>query len=39
MTQVVKVTPDKDGNYYLTLYGIKYQLVIEEQKKPAKKDK
>jgi hypothetical protein len=41
MTQEIKIKPDKDGNYYVTLYGIKYHLVIEEkeQKKTTKKEK
>lgn len=43
--QVIKVTPDKDGNVFITLYGTKYQIVIDEpsvknEPKPSKtKDK
>ena len=41
MTQVIKVTPDKDGKLFITLFGTKYQIVVEEEKpvKIAKKDK
>ena len=36
--QVIKVTPDKDGKVYITLYGTKYQIIVEEPKpeKPKK---
>ena len=36
--QVIEVTPDKDGNVFITLYGTKYQIVVKEPK-PSKKDK
>ena len=36
--QVIKVTPDKDGKIFITLYGTKYQIVVDEPK-PSKKDK
>ncbi len=41
MTHVIKVTPDKDGNIFITLYGTRYQIVVEEEKpvKTTKKDK
>lgn len=42
MTQVIKVTPDKDGKIFITLYGTKYQIVVEEKKdeeKPVKTTK
>jgi len=37
---VIKVTPNKDGKIFITLYGTKYQIVIDEPvKKPAKVEK
>lgn len=40
MNNVIKVTPDKDGKIFITLYGTKYQIVVEEPvKKQAKVDK
>lgn len=36
MNNVIKVTPNSKGEIFITLYGIKYQIVIEEPKKPAK---
>ena len=33
MNNVIKVTPNKDGKIFITLYGTKYEIVIE---KPAK---
>lgn len=35
---VIKVTPDKDGKVFITLFGTKYQIVVEEPKpeKPQK---
>ena len=30
--QVIEVTPDKDGNVFITLYGTKYQIVVKEPK-------
>lgn len=37
---IIKVTPNKDGKIFITLYGTKYQIVIEEPKtKPTKADK
>lgn len=32
MTNVIKVTPNKDGKIFITLYGTKYEIVIEEPK-------
>lgn len=29
---VIEVTPDKNGNVFITLYGTKYQIVIKETK-------
>ena len=36
--QVIKVTPDKDGKVFITLYGTKYQIIVEDTKpeKPKK---
>lgn len=38
---VIEVTPDKDGNVFITLYGTKYQIVVKEPKteKRAKENK
>lgn len=30
--QVIKVTPDKNGKIFITLYGTKYQIVVDEPK-------
>lgn len=35
---IIEVTPNKDGKIFITLYGTKYQIVIKESKKPAKKE-
>lgn len=37
--QVIKVTPDKHGNIFITLYGTKYQIVIDEPKPSKTKEK
>ena len=37
--QVIKVTPDKHGKIFITLYGTKYQIVIDEPKPSKAKDK
>lgn len=40
MTNVIKVVPNKDGKLFITLYGTKYEIVVEkptEVKKPAEK--
>ena len=34
---IIKVVPDKDGKIFITLYGTRYQIVVEEQPKPANK--
>lgn len=39
MNQVIEVKPDKDGKIFITLYGTRYQIVVKEPVKPAKKDK
>lgn len=26
----IVITPDKDGKYYITLYGIRYEIVIKD---------
>jgi hypothetical protein len=38
MSNVIKVTPNKDGKLFITLYGTKYEIVVEkvEEPKPAK---
>lgn len=30
------VKPDKDGKLYITLYGTKYEIVIENEKEKTK---
>ena len=32
MTNVIKVTPNKDGKIFITLYGTKYEIVVEQPK-------
>lgn len=34
---IIEITPDKEGKLFITLYGTKYQIVVKEQPKPAKK--
>ena len=29
MSNVIKVKPDKNGKIFITLYGTKYEIVIE----------
>lgn len=38
MNNIIEVTPNKEGKIFITLYGTKYQIVIKESKKPAKKE-
>lgn len=35
MTNVIKVKPNEKGEIFITLYGTKYQIVVEDNK-PAK---
>ena len=38
MDNVIKVTPDKDGRYFVTLYGNRIELIpVKEQPKPSTK--
>ena len=37
--QVIKVAPDKNGKIFITLYGTKYQIVVDEPKPSKAKDK
>ena len=43
MNNVIKVTPNNDGKIFITLYGTKYEIVVEQPKeveeKPAKTTK
>ena len=40
MNNVIEITPNKDGKYFITLYGTKYEIKIKEPtKKPAKAEK
>ena len=37
---VIEITPNKEGKYFITLYGTKYEIRIKEPaKKPAKAEK
>lgn len=31
-TQIIEVTPDKDGKLFITIYGTKYQIVVKKLK-------
>lgn len=33
MVNVIKVKPNEKGEIFITLYGTKYQIVVEETKK------
>ena len=35
---VIKVKPDKDGKIFITLYGTRYQIVVDvpQEPKPSK---
>lgn len=38
MDNIIKVTADKDGRYFVTLYGNRIELIpVKEQPKPATK--
>lgn len=37
MNNVIKVTPNSKGEIFITLYGTKYQIVVEEPTKKATK--
>lgn len=39
MANVIKVKPDKDGKVFITLYGTRYEIVIEQPKPSKTKDK
>lgn len=39
MENVIKVKPNKDGKIFITLYGTKYEIVIEKPKEETKKEK
>ena len=32
MDNIIKVTPNKDGKLFITLYGTKYQIIVEQPK-------
>lgn len=32
MANVIKVTPNEKGEIFITLYGTKYQIVVEKPK-------
>lgn len=33
MPNVIKVTPNEKGEIFITLYGTKYQIIVEQPKK------
>ncbi len=33
MNNVIKVVPNKEGKLFITLYGTKYEIVVEQPKK------
>lgn len=37
MVNVIKVKPNAKGEIFITLYGTKYQIIIEETEKKSKK--
>ena len=40
MDNIIEVMPNKDGRYFVTLYGHKIELIpVKEDKKPAKTNK
>ena len=39
MPNVIHVTPDKDGKVFITLYGTKYEIVVDKPKPSKAKDK
>ena len=38
MADVINVTPDKDGRIFITLYGTKYEIVVNKPKPSKTKD-
>ena len=32
MANVINVTPDKDGKVFITLYGTRYEIVVNKPK-------
>lgn len=34
---IIKVKPNEKGEIFITLYGTKYQIIVEEDKKGASK--
>ncbi len=38
MNNIIKIKPDKDGRYFIKLYGTRYEIIIEKpETKPVKK--
>ena len=37
MANVIKVKPNSDGEIFITLYGTRYQIVVEENEPKPKK--
>ena len=38
MADVINVTPDKDGRIFITLYGTKYEIVVNKPNPSNTKD-
>lgn len=39
MDNIIKVKPDTNGKLFITLYGMRYQIVVEDASETAKKKK
>lgn len=39
MNNVIKVKPNEKGEIFITLYGTKYQIIVERPKEPVKTTK
>lgn len=39
MTKQIKITPDEQGKLFITMYGEKIEIVIEERKTKNKAEK
>lgn len=33
MTNIIRVTPNENGEIFITLFGTKYQIIVEKPKK------
>ena len=39
MSNIINVTPDKDGKVFITLYGTTYEIVVNKPKPSKAKEK